>query len=103
MDEKRRGRKLDERKRRGDQSYHRVTVCARLRPPFANETRCTSIEANYVDSEVTLYSRDKMRVFSFDNVYGPSASQKEVYETIGRPMVEGLMEGINAWYVFDVL
>jgi len=41
-------------------------------------------------------SENPPKVFSFDSVFGPSASQRTLYDAIASPVVQSVLEGYNA-------
>lgn len=77
-------------------SYQRVIVVTRLRPPRPEEMQCSAVSANAIDNEIVVRVHDKVKTFSFDHVFGPSSTQGDVYERVGRPAIEAIVSGINA-------
>jgi hypothetical protein len=53
--------------------------------------RCRQTTVDVLSAEG--YS-DKL-TFHFDRIFGFSATQQEVYETVAKPVVDGLFEGFN--------
>eukprot|EP00826_Nyctotherus_ovalis_P022017 TRINITY_DN17208_c0_g1_i3.p1 TRINITY_DN17208_c0_g1~~TRINITY_DN17208_c0_g1_i3.p1 ORF type:complete len:716 (-),score=267.91 TRINITY_DN17208_c0_g1_i3:108-2255(-) len=90
-----------------------VRVVCRARPMNDKEkelaslsSRATCTEFNPADHRaVTIYTplekpeRDKPpfdhHSFNFDHVFDSDAKQSEVYEVVGKPIIESLMEGFN--------
>lgn len=81
---------------------NRVKVAIRCRPPFQEEgpasivaipppppgrTRTKAIQLEY--------AANKRKEFKFDAVFGPEASNSQVYDTIAGPIVDGVMKGTN--------
>lgn len=71
----------------------------RLRPLSGKEARAT-IATTETDCTISLnkpsaqgYGTIEEHSFSFDGVFGPDASQPEVYEAVMRPQVQALLEG----------
>ena len=71
----------------------------RLRPLSGKEARA-AIATTETDCTISLnkpsaqgYGTIEEHSFSFDGVFGPDASQPEVYEAVMRPQVQALLEG----------
>ena len=89
---------------------NRVKVAVRLRPPFAEEGAVSAVtivppapgapplhpgappRAKRLHLET---EPGKAREFSYDVVYGASASNAEVYDDIAGPVVDGVLQGVN--------
>jgi hypothetical protein len=75
----------------------KIIVCTRSRPPFSHEGTCDVVQSDPVDSNVSVrIASDRVKTFFYDHVFGPSATQNDVYHSIGKPMVDDLLRGINA-------
>ena len=64
-----------------------VKVFIRVRPKNDKEINtgdCVSVNQN----TLTMKDNEPDHRFSFDYVFGPSITQKEVYESVGRDVVE---------------
>lgn len=91
-----------------------ITVCVRARPPNANEIKALSKMAlcfrenrsvdlfeNGVPSDIqSMTDNDVMKLkdfhrFNFDLAFDISASQEEIYEKVGRPLVASSFKGFN--------
>ncbi|KAH7427012.1 hypothetical protein KP509_10G026100 [Ceratopteris richardii] len=79
----------------------RVRVAVRLRPRNAEELKADLDFADCVELEPELH-RLKLRknnwdyeTFQFDEVLTEHASQKRVYEVVGKPVVESVLQGYN--------
>ncbi|EOD07130.1 hypothetical protein EMIHUDRAFT_414777, partial [Emiliania huxleyi CCMP1516] len=77
----------------------RMQAFVRLRPLSGKEARAT-IATTETDCTISLnkpsaqgYGTIEEHSFSFDGVFGPDASQPEVYEAVMRPQVQALLEG----------
>ncbi|GLI64710.1 hypothetical protein VaNZ11_008070 [Volvox africanus] len=72
----------------------RLKVCVRLRP---TPEGCPSLV--HADHRV-LYMKDPLRghnsEFVFDSIFGPEAKQDAVFQEIGMPLVDHVMQGYNA-------
>ncbi|KAM8866225.1 kinesin-like protein KIF27 isoform 1-T2 [Synchiropus picturatus] len=73
-----------------------VRVAVRVRPLLPKEVLrnhqvCVRVGPG---SSQVMIGADRM--FDFDHAFGPAASQREVYESCVRPLVEALVEGFNA-------
>ncbi|SCU95896.1 LAMI_0F04302g1_1 [Lachancea mirantina] len=67
-----------------------ISVSVRIKPSYAG---CSSWQLS--DDKKTLKHGDAGE-FSFDNVFDTQDDNHEIYETIGRPIVDKLFEGFNA-------
>lgn len=80
-----------------------VRVCARFRPQNKLEQKQRAVECVRVDAEgrsarLEAASRGgggEPHTFTFDEVFGPSATQTEVYAATARPLVESALRGYN--------
>jgi len=89
---------------------NRVRVALRLRPPFEEEGAATAVTvlppapgAPPVHPGGPVRSKrlqletepGKAREFVFDAVYGPGATNHEVYDDVAGPVVDGVLNGVN--------
>jgi hypothetical protein len=78
----------------------RVMVYVRVRPISDDELRTTAKES-VVDkldgTHVSINSKkdSEKKTFSFDSVFDHSSNQKEVYNKIGKPVVDCVLQGYN--------
>ncbi|CAJ1068941.1 kinesin-like protein KIF27 [Xyrichtys novacula] len=73
-----------------------VRVAVRIRPLLRKEVlhnRKVCVRTVPGSTQVMV---DADRVFSFDQAFGPTASQDQVYESCVQPLLESLMDGYNA-------
>lgn len=77
---------------------HRVNVYCRARPPTEKDRR-GGLSLSYEGSRVHLappqHSSNAARRWEFDTVFGPEAEQQQVYDEVGTPILEAVMEGYN--------
>ncbi|GHP09496.1 hypothetical protein PPROV_000823100 [Pycnococcus provasolii] len=85
----------------GEKDAGRVRVAIRLRPKTPQE-RAEDGDAASVVEVVPEMSRVVLRksqweadAYNFDSVFAETSSQARVYETLARPVVEGVLEGFN--------
>ncbi|CAD8168433.1 unnamed protein product [Paramecium pentaurelia] len=74
-----------------------IKVVARLRPLNALEMQqggecCVSYNDKQIT--VTVGSNDKQD-FTFDRIFGPDSEQADVFEEVGRPILDSVMNGYN--------
>ena len=78
-----------------------VQVVARVRPMNSREvgegdTACVKMDGNGSTLDVASDGMGaSAQSFTFDRVFGFDSSQEEVYDMVGKPVVEGLFEGYN--------
>lgn len=72
----------------------KIRVCIRSRPIFNIETKESFI---YTPISVQLKQAisNSPNVFSFDNVFDSKSATCDIYATIGRDIIEGVVEGYN--------
>lgn len=74
-----------------------IRVMVRIRPPNARETAEASKSSIWVAEDhphtVVLDGHQKTRQFTFDWVGGPSTKQADLFDFIGRQMVDACLEG----------
>ena len=76
-----------------------VKVVARIRPQNKIESSrggkpCVNVQRD--GKEVFLSTDDQGEFrFTFDRVFGPTSKQKDVFEYIGRPVIDGIFKGYN--------
>ncbi|KAJ4458278.1 putative Kinesin heavy chain [Paratrimastix pyriformis] len=75
--------------------HRRVMVTARVRPLLPSEPAATQLTANTLDNSVRVSCGDQDKLFFFDNVLGPDASQAMVYRSLCRSLIEDAFNGIN--------
>ena len=76
----------------------RVKVHCRVRPPTDKDSRkglCLTQDGNRVHVEAPQHSSNAARQWDFDAVFSGGAEQQEVYEEVGAPILEAVMEGYN--------
>jgi len=77
----------------------RVRVTCRLRPAKTHERRDGLTCEKTDGQQVTLAPPDRSgqppRVWSFDSVHGPESTQAELYEDVGEPILNAVMQGYN--------
>ena len=91
----------------GAGTRERIKVICRFRPQNAREKKhngrlCFHADAAGTDGagngdgNVTLRTLDSgHHVFAFDALFPPSSSQKEVFDEVGAPLIESVLEGYN--------
>lgn len=84
-----------------DQLKKNIQVACRFRPLSQKEREFNDKISLDVSSDMKIVNiRPQNEIgnqlsFSFDKVFIPESSQKEVYEEIGKPIVESILEGFN--------
>ena len=80
-----------------------VAVIARFRPPTAAESEergCSTCARFEGTDAVSLELHDKesplQHTFRFSQVFQPDDDQRAIYEQSAAPLVDGLLEGLNA-------
>ena len=85
-----------------------ITVAIRVRPLNQNELEITPVEGiKIINSNSLIVTSDpnaankktnliKEHQFFFDYVFGPSASQEQVYESTTQKLLPGIIDGFNA-------
>ncbi|GBG31451.1 Kinesin-related protein 5 [Hondaea fermentalgiana] len=89
----------------------RVLVAARIRPPLPGEeirhvNNRKAVLADPWQKTVSAWlapsskysqtpEKAKRRTFEFDHVFDPASSQADVFESVGKPLVDNVLEGIN--------
>ena len=79
-----------------------VRVVVRVRPLNATETRdgrCVAVSANHERGEIVIREGDgnaEEKRFSFDQVWGPEATQSQIYDLVASPLIGSVLEGYNA-------
>ena len=71
----------------------RVRVHCRVRPATPREAQA-GLAAVCSGSTITV-SGAASKAFEFDSVFEPAASQQRVYEEVGAPIVQSVLEGYN--------
>lgn len=82
--------------------FSRVKVAVRCRPPFAEEGDAPAVQVmppvadNALSTSLQIQvAPDKRREFGFDVVFGAAATNSDVYNVIGGPVVDGVLNGVN--------
>ncbi|KAL0232658.1 hypothetical protein GEMRC1_011405 [Eukaryota sp. GEM-RC1] len=78
-----------------DDSESRVRVFIRPRPPTVEEAKlgsCISLNGNSI---IVQKDQTTSNQFHFDAVFPLSASQQDLYDKVGRPVVSDVLNGIN--------
>ncbi|KNE71483.1 hypothetical protein AMAG_15706 [Allomyces macrogynus ATCC 38327] len=80
-----------------------VTVAVRIRPPLGSDPLSRSAQASAVTqvedrNQVAVHQLDgdAPRAFTFDHVFGPTATQDEVYDMCARQLLDPVAQGFNA-------
>ena len=75
----------------------RVQVCVRLRPLNAREREHSSLAVWIVDDEgrICLAKAGSVPKYAFDTVHREEASNRDVYQSMGAPVVRAAVQGIN--------
>jgi len=77
-------------------SNKNLKVCLRVRPLNEREsgkaTQC--VIANTAASTLT-FTKPSGLTFTFDHVAGPNSKQREIFEFVGRPVTDSVIEGYN--------
>ncbi|XP_055631842.1 chromosome-associated kinesin KIF4-like [Toxorhynchites rutilus septentrionalis] len=74
-----------------------VQVAVRIRPLSSTESRlgCQSVTERIAPGEPRICVRNSTELFTFNHVFDPASSQREVYETSIKSIVDKLLEGFN--------
>ena len=87
-------------KGRGDRNNIKVGVRCRPLSNYELELEQESI-VEFTDTEICITNpapqagEPPNHVFAYDHVYSPDGTSEQVYEDMGRPLVEGLFNGFN--------
>ena len=76
----------------------RVKVHCRVRPPTDKDSRkglSLTQDGNRVHIEAPQHSSNAARQWDFDAVFGAGSEQQQVYDEVGAPILEAVMEGYN--------
>jgi len=71
-----------------------VRVVARFRPPVTPEER-QEPSAAFVVEEGVIESADHLHCFRLDWAFGQETNQEQLYEEVGRPVVQDVLSGYN--------
>lgn len=76
-----------------------IRVYCRVRPFLPGQRSNISIVSCMDDQHITIFSplktgKDARRIFTFNKVFGPSASQEEVFSDT-RPLIRSVLDGYN--------
>lgn len=78
-----------------------MRVIVRVRPLLDTETEnpdnepIVSASSSGRDQKILVTAGNESREFHFDQVFGPEASQADVYDSIGAPLVQHVLQGYN--------
>lgn len=80
-----------------------VKVIVRCRPLSQREKDRNSVNIISIQDGKTVQMKnphggDTPKQYTFDHSYGIDSTQKEIYEQIGKPIVDSAMEGYNGAY-----
>ena len=78
----------------------RVRVYTRIRPATTREqsngVSCSAVdEATIGVTSDAVTQREQQRKWDFDRAYAPEADQAEVYDEVGKPILDAVMQGYN--------
>ena len=74
-----------------------ISVVCRVRPLINDEAKSFAVKVAPPNTiEVVSGDNNNLHEFSFDHVLGPETTQSTVFEKIGRPVVDCVMDGFNA-------
>ena len=77
-----------------------VRVHCRVRPGNKIEDKHggkNCVRTNGEEGQISVKQREHgEHTFTFDTVFGPESTQAQVYEQVGKPVVEAVLEGYNA-------
>jgi kinesin family protein 4/21/27 len=73
-----------------------VTVCVRCRGLLPSEVLAGSVAAVRVSTTAKEVRIGPEKAWKFDDVFDETATQKMVYDTVVKDVVQGCFEGINA-------
>ncbi|KAG6609661.1 kinesin family member 3 [Phytophthora cinnamomi] len=78
-----------------------IRVCARFRPQNKLEQKHQAVECVLLEDSTAAHVHSEARgvsddhTFTFDQVFGTTSSQLEVYEATAKPLVESALRGYN--------
>ncbi|EFJ33917.1 hypothetical protein SELMODRAFT_82493 [Selaginella moellendorffii] len=78
-----------------DYGKENISVTVRFRPMSEREIHRGDDAAWYVDGDIVRSEFNPSVAYTFDKVFGASATTRNVYDTVARNVVRGAMEGIN--------
>ena len=81
-----------------DEDKSSVRVVVRVRPLSENETNnCIAVDsASRRSLQVQTHNaKDKPKLFTFDYVAGPLTTQKEIFDSCGKPIIDSCLTGYN--------
>lgn len=79
-----------------DQQVRPIHVVARFRPPLSEVELQEDGPAFTVGPDGAVESADLVHRFQFDRAFGEQGNQSEVYDEVGRPIVNDVLSGYNA-------
>ncbi|XP_068708872.1 kinesin heavy chain-like [Montipora foliosa] len=75
----------------------RIRVYVRVRPRHSEETKrqeSLGVDVDSTKSEVFLNDSHERR-YTFDKIFSPQSTNAEVYNTVGKPLVDAVFSGFN--------
>ena len=79
-----------------DKNTDNIQVMVRVRPLNSRESaEETCLGVDQQSNKIVLDAKPEQKVFIFDWVGGESTKQEEIFDVIGKPMVQTCLEGYN--------
>ncbi len=79
-----------------EETEESVRVAVRIRPLNKRELlENETIAWNYNETSMLEETPNGQRVYSYDNCFGPTSNNKQIYDIVGKPVVLKAMEGYN--------
>jgi len=72
-----------------------VTVSCRIRPRNPKADLAGGVDCIHHD-EHSIRLADRPQTFTFDSIFGPAASQEDIFNSTSKPLVDAALGGINA-------
>ena len=80
----------------GDGSGESVRVFVRIRPLNKREiAEHQTIGWNFDDTSMIEDTQNGQRIYAYDHCFGPTGTNQETYDIVGKPVVLKAMEGYN--------
>lgn len=84
-----------------ESAANRVQVYVRIRPLVPSDVRSVdgkgAVSVEDVDlTQIRVVDGKKEKIFPFDRILPPDATNEEVYQVVGKPLVEASMTGLNS-------
>ena len=80
-------------------AYDAIKVVLRVRPPPKEEHHDSFIDIPEGGRQITVAPKSDSvaspQSFQFDRVFSPNSSQRSIYDEVGAPLVENVLEGFN--------